>query len=186
MGRVGSPCAFLFAAPMRKHPCAVELSIGKLSSPFRIQAPATQRLTLPRGKENAWSIVPGSCFRIRVCLSHLPVLLGDVAAPLGSSRHSLGRCERCRRCHYRRVSSNRIWPTYDLKTVEIEFIDGEIVFRRDGLRIVWGHAPGHEKEERSRRQRSSYNACSIIGELTTGWRAWNTMFAFWLIRDTFR
>ncbi len=29
----------------------------------------------------------------------------------------------------------------------VEVIDGEIVFRRSGVRIVWGHAPGQEKAD---------------------------------------
>jgi hypothetical protein len=30
---------------------------------------------------------------------------------------------------------------------QIEVIEGEIIFHLPGTRIVWGHAPGHEKDD---------------------------------------
>jgi hypothetical protein len=37
--------------------------------------------------------------------------------------------------------------TLHLEDSQMEVVEGEIVFRKPGVRIVWGHAPGQEKAD---------------------------------------
>jgi hypothetical protein len=75
----------------------------------------------------------------------LPVLTAEVTPPAGPSGSHWG--------DRRVVAAARTaaflrphWTRLRLDASEIEIVEGEIVFRRPGVRIVWGHAPGQEKD----------------------------------------
>jgi hypothetical protein len=86
-------------------------------------------------------VLPGTAAR-----SHLPVLTVDVAAPAappgchwGDARvTAAARTVAFLQSHLARLH---------LEDSQIEVIDGEVVFHLPGTRIVWGHAPGQEKED---------------------------------------
>lgn len=78
--------------------------------------------------------------------NHLPILASDVRAPSGEAGSRWGDA---------RVSAAAKTVAFlqthmdqlRLNDSQVEVIDGEIVFRRAGVRIVWGHAPGQEKSD---------------------------------------
>ncbi|HWG43929.1 MAG TPA: hypothetical protein VN688_14220 [Gemmataceae bacterium] len=75
--------------------------------------------------------------------SHLPVLITDVAAPAGSAGTYWGDP---------RVAAAAATVTFlkphlrrlRLADCDLEMVQGEVVFRKPGVRVVWGHAPGQE------------------------------------------
>lgn len=79
----------------------------------------------------------------RAVHSGLPVLVAEVSAPTGPAG---------RRWNDRRVVAAAATLAYltpqlsrlHLTDCEIEFAQSEVVFRKPGVRIVWGHAPGRE------------------------------------------
>jgi hypothetical protein len=76
--------------------------------------------------------------------AHLPVLITEVAAPTGPAGTYWGD---------RRVAAAAVTVTFlkphfrqlRLADCDIEMVRGEVVFRKPGVRVVWGHAPGHEE-----------------------------------------
>jgi hypothetical protein len=76
--------------------------------------------------------------------SRLPVLSVDSTAPSGAAGG---------RCGDRRVSAAAATVAFlkphlarlHLEDCDIEIVGEEIVFCKPGVRIVWGHAPGHEE-----------------------------------------
>jgi hypothetical protein len=76
--------------------------------------------------------------------ARLPVLMADVSAPVGSVGSRWGD---------RRVSAAAAAVAFlkphltrlHLDDCDIEVVRGEVVFRKPGVRVVWGHAPGHEE-----------------------------------------
>ncbi|HEY7155325.1 MAG TPA: hypothetical protein VH575_15285 [Gemmataceae bacterium] len=75
--------------------------------------------------------------------TRLPVLMADVSVPAGSVGSRWG--------------DRRVWAAaatvaflkphlvrLHLDDCDIEVVGGEVVFRKPGVRVVWGHAPGHE------------------------------------------
>lgn len=76
--------------------------------------------------------------------AHLPMLTGTVAPPSGAvgSRWSDARvAAAAKTIAFLQTNLRRL----HLDDSCVEVIDGEVVFRRPGVRIVWGHAPGQEK-----------------------------------------
>jgi hypothetical protein len=75
--------------------------------------------------------------------SNLPVLVADVAAPAGAAGTRWGD---------QRVTAAAAVVAYlkphlarlRLEGADIEIVQGEVVFRKPGVRVVWGHAPGQE------------------------------------------
>ncbi len=77
--------------------------------------------------------------------AHLPVFMGDVRAPGGAAGSHWGDAHvvaAARTAAFLQAHLNRL----RLDGSAMEFVEGEIVFLRPGVRIVWGHAPGQEKE----------------------------------------
>jgi hypothetical protein len=74
----------------------------------------------------------------------LPVLTANVSAPAGTVGSRWGD---------RRVSAAAATVAFlkphlarlRLEDSDIEVVGGEVVFRKPGVRVVWGHAPGHEE-----------------------------------------
>jgi hypothetical protein len=74
----------------------------------------------------------------------LPVLTANVSAPAGMEGSRWGD---------RRVSAAAATVAFlkphlarlGLEDCDIEVVGGEVVFCKPGVRVVWGHAPGHEE-----------------------------------------
>ncbi len=85
----------------------------------------------------------GVLLPVKVVHSGLPVLIGEVSAPTGPAG---------RRWNDRRVIAAAATlaylaphlPRLHLTDCDIEIVQGEVVFRKPGVRVVWGHAPGRE------------------------------------------
>jgi hypothetical protein len=98
--------------------------------------------------ESGWRMVdrqgillPGTSAR-----SHLPVLTGDITAPAGPPGSHWGDARVTAAVRTVAFLQSHLARLH-LEDSQIEVIEGEIVFRLPGTRIVWGHAPGHEKED---------------------------------------
>jgi hypothetical protein len=77
---------------------------------------------------------------------HLPVLLMAAANPTGPTGSHWGDARvsaAARTAAFLQSHLDRL----HLEGSCIEIIEGEIVFLKPGLRIVWGHAPGQEKDD---------------------------------------
>jgi len=85
----------------------------------------------------------GVLLPVKAVHSGLPVLFAEVSAPTGPAG---------RRWNDRRVVAAATTLAYltahlsrlHLTDCDIEIVQGEVVFRKPGVRIVWGHAPGRE------------------------------------------
>jgi hypothetical protein len=85
----------------------------------------------------------GVLLPVKAVYSGLPVLVGEVSAPTGPAG---------RRWNDRRVIAAVATLAYltphlsrlHLTDCDIDIVQGEVVFRKPGVRIVWGHAPGRE------------------------------------------
>jgi hypothetical protein len=107
--------------------------------------------TLPHfggGKGGGWRLVDrsGILLPATVVPAHLPILKGDIAAPTGPSGSRWGDARiaaAAKTAAFLQAHLSRL----HLDGSQMEIIDGEIVFSRHGVRIVWGHAPGQEKED---------------------------------------
>ncbi len=83
--------------------------------------------------------------------SHLPVLITEVVAPQGpTGTHWDDPCVTAAvatvtllKPHLRRLR---------LADSDIEMVQGEVIFRKPGIRVVWGHAPGQEDAGRGFRR----------------------------------
>jgi hypothetical protein len=76
----------------------------------------------------------------------LPILITEVAAPAVSPGSHWGDARvkaAARTAGFLQAQLARL----HLAESEMEMVESEIVLRRPGLRIVWGHAPGQEKED---------------------------------------
>jgi hypothetical protein len=77
--------------------------------------------------------------------SHLPVLTAEVRPPSGPAGSRWGDARvavAAKTAAFLQAHLARL----HLENSRVEVIEGEIVLRRPGVRIVWGHAPGQEKE----------------------------------------
>jgi hypothetical protein len=100
-----------------------------------------------RNAESGWRMVDrqGILLPGTVVQAHLPVLTVPVAAPAGppgsrwgdSRIAAVAKTTAFLKPHLARLR---------LDDSEVEIVEGEIVFRRRGFCIVWGHAPGQEDE----------------------------------------
>lgn len=77
---------------------------------------------------------------------HLPVLLTKVAAPVGPTGSRWGDARVAAAAQTAAFLQPHLTSLH-LEGSQMEIIDGEIAFAKPGVRIVWGHAPGQEKEE---------------------------------------
>ncbi|MHB1424236.1 MAG: cell division protein FtsQ/DivIB [Gemmataceae bacterium] len=77
--------------------------------------------------------------------AHVPVFMGNVAAPTGPSGSRWGDARIAAAAKTAAFLQSHL-AKLGLEDCQIEVNNGEIVFRRCGVRIVWGHAPGQEKE----------------------------------------
>lgn len=76
--------------------------------------------------------------------SRLPVLFGDMAAPAGTAGAGWGD----HRVAAAAATVNFLKPYLKrlrLDDCDIEVVRNEVVFCKPGVRVVWGHAPGHEE-----------------------------------------
>ncbi|HTU93950.1 MAG TPA: hypothetical protein VMF69_27975 [Gemmataceae bacterium] len=76
---------------------------------------------------------------------HLPVLISEVAAPAGTPGSHWGDARVAAAARTVALLHPHLTQLH-LEGSQMEMVEGEIVFRRPGVRIVWGHAPGHETE----------------------------------------
>ncbi len=77
--------------------------------------------------------------------THLPVFMGDVRAPGGAAGSHWGDARvaaAARTAAFLQAHLTQL----RLDDSAMEFVEGEIVFLRPDVRIVWGHAPGQEKD----------------------------------------
>lgn len=77
---------------------------------------------------------------------HLPLLISEVSAPTGPPG-SRWRDARLTAAAKTAAFLRPHLAELHLEDSQIEVIESEIVFRRPNVRIVWGHAPGQEKED---------------------------------------
>ena len=85
----------------------------------------------------------GVLLPVRAVHSGLPVLVAEVSPPTGPAG---------RRWNERRVIGAAATlayltphlPRLQLMDCDVQIVQGEVVFRKPGVRIVWGHAPGRE------------------------------------------
>lgn len=76
--------------------------------------------------------------------SRLPVLNGQVAPPVGAAGTEWGD----RRVVAAAATAAFLKPHLQrlrLEACEVELAGGEVVFRKPGVRVVWGHPPGQEE-----------------------------------------
>lgn len=78
--------------------------------------------------------------------AHLPLLLGAVPPPSGPAGSRWGDARVVVAAKTVAFLQSHLGRLH-LENSHVEVIDGEIVFRRPGVRIVWGHAPGQEKAD---------------------------------------
>jgi hypothetical protein len=77
--------------------------------------------------------------------ARLPVLTSDVRLPAGPAGSRWGDARVAAAAKTVALLQAHLTRLH-LDASQVEIIQGEIVFRRPGVRIVWGHAPGQEKE----------------------------------------
>lgn len=77
---------------------------------------------------------------------HLPVLLSEVDSPtepVGNYWGDARVAAAAKTAAFLQTYLTRL----HLEESQLEVVEGEILFRRPGVRIVWGHAPGQEKDD---------------------------------------
>ncbi len=85
----------------------------------------------------------GVLLSVAAMRSQLPVLTTEVAAPTGPAGSRWGD----RRVTVAAATVGFLQPhltRLGLMDCDIEIVGGEVVFRKPGVRVVWGHAPGRE------------------------------------------
>ncbi len=78
--------------------------------------------------------------------SHLPVLITEVAKPTGPTGSHWGDARVVAAAKTAAFLQAHLTQLH-LNGSQIEITEGEIVFSKPGVRIVWGHAPGQEKAD---------------------------------------
>jgi hypothetical protein len=99
----------------------------------------------PPGEKHSRTVDASGVLLPPTAAAHLPILTEDVAAPAGpvGTRWGDARVAAAAKTvaflkpHLARLR---------LEDCEVKSVEGEIVFRRSGVRVVWGHAPGQEQE----------------------------------------
>lgn len=77
---------------------------------------------------------------------HLPVLLTEVAAPVGPTGSHWGDAKVAAAAKTAAFLQSHLGRLH-LEDSQIEVVESEIIFHKPGLRVVWGHAPGQEKAD---------------------------------------
>ncbi len=77
---------------------------------------------------------------------HLPVLVAAVATPAGPTGCRWGDARVTAAAQTAAFLQPHLTQLH-LEGSQMEIVEGEFVFVKPGVRIVWGHAPGQEKEE---------------------------------------
>jgi hypothetical protein len=78
--------------------------------------------------------------------SQLPVLTAEAAAPAGPPGSQWGDrsvAMAAATVGFLKADLDRL----HLSDCDLEIVQGEVVFRKPGVRVMWGHAPGHEVAE---------------------------------------
>ncbi len=103
-------------------------------------------LTVPPA-DGGWRLVDRHGIRLpeSTVQPHLPVLITEVAAPAGPVGSLWGDVRVAAAAKTAAFLQSHL-ARLDLKDSQVEIIEGEMVFFKPGVRIVWGHAPGQEKE----------------------------------------
>lgn len=99
-------------------------------------------------RERAWRIVDrrGIWLSLTDSLPHVPVLLTDVAPPAGQLGSHWGDARVTAAAQTAAFLQTHL-PQLHLEDCQMEVIEGEILLRRPGVCILWGHAPGKEAED---------------------------------------
>lgn len=82
---------------------------------------------------------------------HLPILLTKVAAPAGPTGSRWGDARIVSAAQTAAFLQPHLTQLH-LEGSQMEIVEGEIVLLKPGVRIVFGHAPGQEKEEEASAQ----------------------------------
>jgi hypothetical protein len=98
--------------------------------------------------DGGWRLVDGHGILLSESAArpHLPVLLTEVdtpTCPTGSHWGDARVAAAAKTAAFLQGSLARL----HLDDSQIEVVEGEIIFRKPGVRIVWGHAPGQEKAD---------------------------------------
>lgn len=114
---------------------------------LRVEMESRRAVLAVRKQESTWRTVDRQAIVLAEspALPHLPVLVGDVAA----SAAGVGN-----RCGDARIAAAAKTVAFlqphlsslRLEDSQVEIIEGEILFLKPGVRVVWGHAPGQERE----------------------------------------
>jgi hypothetical protein len=123
-------------------------STGRLQSVVRVEVVYRQPVltVCPSGEKLARTVdrngvlLPPSAVQLQ-----MPIFTEDVAAPSGPAGTKWGDARlaaAAKTVAYLRPHLARL----RLNDCEVKTIEGEVVFRRPGVRVVWGHAPGQERD----------------------------------------
>lgn len=96
--------------------------------------------------DGGWRLVDGRGVLLpeSAAQPHLPVLLTEVDTPTGPTGSHWGDARvaaAAKTAAFLQANLVRL----HLEDSQMEVVEGEIVFRTPGVRVVWGHAPGQEK-----------------------------------------
>lgn len=97
--------------------------------------------------ERGWRMVDRQSILLPVGTvpAHLPVLAAPVTVPAGPPGSRWGDARVAAAAKTAAFLQPHLAHLH-LDDSELEIVGGEIVFRRPGVRIVWGHAPGQEEK----------------------------------------
>lgn len=98
--------------------------------------------------DGGWRLVDGHGILLpeSAVQPHLPLLLTEVDTPIGPTGSHWGDARvaaAAKTAAFLQANLSRL----HLEDSQMEVVEGEIIFRKPGVRIVWGHAPGQEKAD---------------------------------------
>lgn len=124
------------------------VALNPAASGVRIEVEYRQAVLAVPSTDGGWRMVDrrGVLLPKTTMQPHLPVLITEVTAPAGPP----GSCWGDARVTAAAKTAAFLQPhlvALHLEDSQIEVMEGEIVLRRPDVRIVWGHAPGQEKDD---------------------------------------
>jgi hypothetical protein len=121
---------------------------SRRSMTLRIEMEYRRAVLAVPPSDGGWRLVDGHGMLLpeSAVQPNLPVLLTDVPTPIGPIGSHWGDTRvtaAAKTAAFLQANLARL----HLEDSRIEVIEGEIIFRKPGVRIVWGHAPGQEQAD---------------------------------------